>query len=99
MPEASLIARTPHTITSLAKLKKEADLTRRRGYSLDDEEYHSGVRCTAAPVFGPDGTVVAAVGITASVVRFTPERVPEMAEKITRAAAELSSLIGHTTGR
>ncbi len=99
VPEASLIARTPHTITSLAKLKKEADLTRRRGYSLDDEEYHSGVRCTAAPVFGPDGTVVAAVGITASVVRFTPERVPEMAEKITRAAAELSSLIGHTTGR
>lgn len=97
--EASLIERTPHTITSLAKLKKEADLTRKRGYSLDDEEYHPGVRCIAAPVFGPDGRVVAAIGVTASVVRFTPERVPEMAEKIGRSAAELSSLIGHTTGR
>ena len=96
LPAASLIARTPHTLTSFAKLKREVELTRTRGFSLDDEEYHPGVRCVAAPVFGSDGQVVAAIGITASMVRFTPERLPEMAGKVKTAAAELSALLGYT---
>lgn len=96
LPAASLIARTPHTLTSFAKLKREVELTRTRGFSLDDEEYHPGVRCVAAPVFGSDGRVVAAIGITASMVRFTPERIPEMAGKVKTAAAELSALLGYT---
>lgn len=96
LPAASLVARTPHTLVSLAKLRREADLIRERGYSLDDEEYHPGVRCLAVPVFGSGGLVVAAIGITASTVRFTPERVPEMARKVQAAAAELSALLGHT---
>lgn len=87
--------RTPNTLTTVAKLKKEIDATLKRGYSLDDEEFNPGVRCLAAPVFGPDGKVVAAIGITASTVRFTAERVPEMAAKVQAAAAELSGLIGH----
>ena len=95
LPPESLNVRTPKTLTTLSKLKREAELTRNRGYSLDDEEYHPGVRCVAAPVFGSDGTVVAAIGITASVVRFTAERIPEMAEKVQAAAAELSALLGH----
>ncbi|MFT3830104.1 MAG: IclR family transcriptional regulator [Opitutaceae bacterium] len=95
VPASSLVARTPQTITTLAKLRREADLTRERGYSLDNEEYHSGVRCLAAPVFGPDGQVVAAIGITASVVRFTAARLGEMAGKVQAAAAELSALLGH----
>ncbi len=70
LPAESLVARTPHTLTSLAKLRKEAELTAARGYSLDNEEYHPGVRCLAVPVFGSAGQVVAALGITASTVRF-----------------------------
>lgn len=96
LPADSLIARTPHTLTSLAKLRKEAELTRTRGYSLDNEEYHPGVRCLAVPVFGSAGQVVAALGITASTVRFTTARIPEMFEKVRAAAAELSALLGHT---
>lgn len=99
LPAESLIARTPHSLTSLAKLKREAELTRSRGYSLDDEEYHPGVRCVAAPVFASDGQVVAAVGITASCVRFTPERIPEMAAIVQASAAELSRLLGYTKSK
>lgn len=95
-PASSLVARTAHTITTVAKLRRETELTRERGFSLDNEEYHTGVRCLAAPVFGPDGLVVAAIGITASIVRFTPARVAEMAEKVQAAAAELSELLGHS---
>lgn len=88
--------RTPHTLTTFAEIKRETELTRKRGYSLDNEEYHPGVRCLAAPVFGSDGHVVAALGITAATVRFSKERIPEFAAKVTTAAAELARSLGYT---
>lgn len=93
---AKLIKRTPHSLTTLAALRREIELTRKRGYSLDDEEYHPGVRCTAAPVYASDGTVAAAIGITASALRFTLARVPELSGKVRAAAAELSRKLGYT---
>lgn len=91
--------RTPRTHTSLHEISREAELTRKRGYALDDEEFAPGIRCLAAPVFASDGTVAAAIGITASTVRFTKERIPEMARKVRSAAAELSRLLGHGAPR
>lgn len=87
--------RTPHTLTSLAEIRREADLTFKRGYSIDDEEFNLGVRCLAAPVHSSDGSVVAAIGITAATVRFTRERIPEIAAIVTQSAAELSRLLGY----
>jgi IclR family acetate operon transcriptional repressor len=87
--------RTPHTLTTLAEIRREADLTLKRGYSIDDEEFNLGVRCLAAPVFSSDGSVVAAIGITAATVRFTRERIPEIAAIVTQSAAELSRLLGY----
>jgi IclR family acetate operon transcriptional repressor len=91
--------RTPRTITTVKALKREIDLTLKRGYSLDDEEFDLGVRCLAAPVFDSDGNVTAAVGITAATVRFTKERIPEIARKVRTIAADLSQLIGYTESR
>jgi IclR family acetate operon transcriptional repressor len=88
--------RTAHTLTTLAAIRRECDLTRQRGYSLDDEEFNLGVRCLAAPVFASDGTVAAAMGVTAATVRFTKERIPEIAAAVMQAAAELSRLLGYT---
>jgi IclR family acetate operon transcriptional repressor len=88
--------RTPHTLTSASQLRREIELTLKRGYSVDDEEFNLGVRCLAAPVFDADGVVVAAVGITASTVRFTKNRIPELAKTVVRTAGELSRLIGYT---
>lgn len=99
LPAETLIPRTARTLTTLTKLKHEAELTRNRGFSLDDEEYHHGVRCLAAPVFDSDGTVVAAIGITAPTVRFTSARVPEMAAIVKASAAELSRLIGYNEAK
>ena len=87
--------RTPHTLVAPADIRREADLTAKRGYSLDDEEFALGVRCCAAPVHSSDGSVVAAIGITAATVRFTRERIPEIAAIVTQAAAELSRSLGY----
>lgn len=86
--------RTTHTLTTHAEIRREANLTIKRGYSLDDEEFNLGVRCLAAPVFSSDGTAIAAIGITAATVRFPRERIPEMAAHVTRAAIELSRQMG-----
>jgi len=96
---ARLAKRTPRTLTTLAEIRRDCDLTRRRGFSLDDEEFNLGVRCLAAPVRGSDGSVVAAIGITAATVRFTKERIPEMSAAVTGAAAELSRLLGFSGPR
>ena len=87
--------RTSHTMIKPADVKRDLELTRKRGFSLDDEEYHPGVRCLAAPVRSAEGAVVAAIGITAASIRFTKDRIPEISAKVLSAARELSEKIGH----
>ncbi|MEO7598578.1 MAG: IclR family transcriptional regulator, partial [Opitutus sp.] len=70
LAEARPEKHTMHTLTALKDLKREVEVTRKRGYSLDNEEFNLGVRCLAVPVFGSDGVVAAAIGITAATVRF-----------------------------
>lgn len=38
--------------------------TRARGFAIEDSEDIEGVGCIAAPVYGPDGKVLASVGVT-----------------------------------
>jgi IclR family acetate operon transcriptional repressor len=86
---------TANTLTRKADIEREIELTRKRGYSIDNEECHIGVRCVAAPIFSSDGSVVASIGITAATVRLAEKRIPEMAAKVITAAAEASQLLGH----
>lgn len=88
--------RTEKTLTTLKQLERDCLHTRERGYATDEEEYHAGVRCLAVPVRGADGSVVAALGITASVTRFTPSRNAEIAAKVNAAAHELSRKLGYS---
>ncbi|WLH10095.1 IclR family transcriptional regulator [Pseudomonas hefeiensis] len=51
----TLTALTPLTITDRNRLMTELDVTRVRGYAIDDEEIVLGVRCVAAPGGGQRG--------------------------------------------
>ena len=95
----SLTKRTPLTLTTHEAMKREVERIAKQGYSLDNEEFNPGVRCLAAPVFGSDGMVVAAIGITAATVRFPKERIPAMAARVQASASELSHLMGYTDHR
>jgi len=86
--------RTPKTLVGVAELKRELEAVRTKGYAVDNEEYFKGVRCLAAPVYGSDGEVVAAVGITAATLRFPLEDVDDMAKHVLAAATRLSSGLG-----
>ena len=87
---------TVHTLTKRAEIEREIEATLKRGYSVDNEECHLGVRCVAAPIFSSDGQVVAAIGITAAAVRLAEKRIPEIAAKVRAVAAEASGLLGYS---
>ena len=86
--------RTPHTITDLSDLQAELDIIRRQGYSEDRQEYHENIWCCAAPVMGPGGTCIGAVGITGTTITCTPDRAADLCDRVRRAAHEITVKMG-----
>ena len=88
-----LQALTLKTITSVAELRRELEQTRKRGYSLDDEEAIAGVRCVAAPIVSVQGQVLAALAIQAPAVRMPRSRLKELAPLAVAAAHEIAEMM------
>lgn len=86
-----LAACTEETITSPTRLREELEITRQRGYGLDDGEFEDGIRAIAAPIRDIDGNVIAAMSIPGPTNRLTPERIPELAEALLETANAISS--------
>lgn len=93
-PKKDRVALTDNSITSLDVLERELQKVLKNGYAIDDEEYHRGVRCLAAPVFDSEGRVCAGIGLTASSARFTKKRTGEISRRVVEAAFELSRILG-----
>jgi DNA-binding IclR family transcriptional regulator len=68
---STLKAFTPHTITDVGEILKQVDAAREAGYAWADQEYYRGDVTIAAPVFGENGTPVAAVNISAPTSRWS----------------------------
>lgn len=79
---AALERFTPATIAEPAALAAELELTRARGFAIDDEEFSAGIRCVAAPVRGPDGRAVAAIGVSGPTGRLAPDRLAVIGARI-----------------
>lgn len=81
-----LKAFTENTITDGDALKKELETIRHRGYSIDNMEHEYGVKCVAAPVKNYEGRVLAAISISGPSLRFSEERVENLAGILLDAA-------------
>jgi DNA-binding IclR family transcriptional regulator len=84
-------AYTPRTLTSRRALAEEIERTRARGYSVDDEEFATGIRCVARPVYDERGVMIAAIGVSGPSVRVTDTRLRELGRVVvsaTRAGLE-----------
>jgi IclR family pca regulon transcriptional regulator len=55
---------SPRTPGTLAELRAVLDVDRRRGYALSHANFEAGIASIAAPVFGADGAVVAAINVS-----------------------------------
>lgn len=86
----NLPRQTTSTITDLAQLRMELRHIRRQGYAVDFGEQEEGVRCLAAPVFGPDGEIFAAMSISGPASRLGSARVEELVPHVKEAASDLT---------
>lgn len=91
---AELVARTESTITDRARLSRELEAVRARGWAVDDEEFDYGLVCLAAPVFGRDGEVTAAMSVSGPAQRLPRPAWPAVAERVREAALDVSRRIG-----
>lgn len=81
---------TPRTITSVQSLDPHLAQARQRGYAIDDEEYNAGVRCIAVPVYGVEGELVGALGISGPTGRVTLEKIPALANIVMEVGERLT---------
>ncbi|MBT8104802.1 MAG: IclR family transcriptional regulator [Woeseiaceae bacterium] len=81
---------TANTITDGPALRKELDVVADKGHAVDREEITRGLVCVAAPVFGVDGEIAAAISSTISSFDASPERIHELAAMVMRGAADAS---------
>ncbi|MGI8911654.1 MAG: IclR family transcriptional regulator [Rubrobacteraceae bacterium] len=91
---ADLSRRTASTITEPSQLRAELADVRRRGYAVDYGEQEDGVRCLAAPVFGPDGGIFAAMSISGPASRLETKRQETLIPHLKRISANLSEALG-----
>jgi len=89
---------TPRTLTTPAAYEKELAQVRVTGYAVDDREYHPGVRCVAAPIFGIGG-VMASIGISAPADRLDNERLRVIVPLVVDTAGRVSRELGGPTTR
>jgi DNA-binding IclR family transcriptional regulator len=100
--DAGLLPRTQATITSPTRMRLELESIVANGVAIDREESCVGVCCVAAPIYGPDRTVVAALSLTGRVGR---NRLDRLAPAVMAAAVGASRTLrgehraGNSAGR
>jgi len=75
-----------------ARVAAELARVREEGVAYNREETVKGVTAAAAPIYGPDGSVLAAVSVVGPVYRMTDE-LPRMAQSVAASAAKLTKLV------
>lgn len=85
---------THATLVSPLHLKEDLALTRKRGYSFDDEEHALGLRCVAACIYDEHCQPFAAISISGPISRITDDRVTELGALAIRAAKEVTLAYG-----
>lgn len=87
---------TDHTLDSLESLLEHLQEVARLGFAVDNEELEYGVRCVAAPVRDYSHRVVAGVGLSGPVSRFSLERIEsELVPLVRGAGMKISQRLGY----
>lgn len=89
----SLVAYTEHTIVNRFNLLKELDLTRERGWSLNNEEYTRGIVSVGAPIYTGRRVPSGAICVDVPTARIPDqEYITQLAAEVKQTAATISNL-------
>lgn len=86
---------TPTTITDRDSFRNELELTRERGYAVDDEEHEPGICCVAVPIFSATGRVTQSLSVSAPSSRMTLSQLLQFLPDIKHTAEEISEALGY----
>jgi DNA-binding IclR family transcriptional regulator len=91
----ALPAHTDATLTDSHKLFDELRFVAGQGFALDLGECAEGLHCAAAPVFGEEGQVLAAISVSGPSVRLSEAALhADIVPLVTAKAAALSEALG-----
>lgn len=94
--ETGLPSHTVKTITNVRDLAIDLEMTRRRGYAIDDEEDAEGVFCVGAPFFDHAGRVAGALSAVGIKRDLPAHRIAELGLRVRAGADQVTGLIGGT---
>lgn len=92
--KAGLEAFTEKTRANRPALASDLTGIRARGWSVDDEERHPGMRCVAAAIFNEFGEPIGGISVSGPTVRMTAERIGAIGPQVHAAAATITAMIG-----
>lgn len=90
---------TPHTITDRGALQAQLEAAHVSGVARTHEELELGLDAIAAPVFGADGDVVAALDVSGPSHRLRAGNRPDLDRLTMEGAADLSRRLGFRARR
>lgn len=82
---------TPSTLASVPALQRDLALTRRRGFSIDNEERTPGVLCVGAAIRDHKGDPVGALSVSGPAERMRRRGVDRLGEIVSKAASTYST--------
>ena len=85
---------TEHSLVNPADLKADLAETRRRGYSISDQDVTHGIGAIGAPILGLEGRAVAGLSVGGLRQRVIPPR-PDQIARLLQATREISTRLGH----
>ncbi len=85
---------TQFTIMQPEALGRELELTRSRGYAVDEQEHELGIRCIAKAIRNWRGEPVGAVSISAPASRLEEAALKSLFPKLLEVTEEISRMLG-----
>ncbi len=85
---------TGRTITDPKRLRDELARVREEGIAWDYQELTEELNCIAAPVFGPEGSIISAISVSGPASRFNGSAMSEALRPLKATAHEISRNLG-----
>jgi DNA-binding IclR family transcriptional regulator len=99
LAKGDLPGMTPESITDPDLLRAHLEGVRAEGVAVDIGESDSAMRCVAAGIRDHSGAVIAAMSLSAPIIRWTPEAHEEWTGLVRDGAATLSTRMGYPVPR
>ncbi|GAA1643971.1 IclR family transcriptional regulator [Actinoplanes couchii] len=95
LAKGPLVGMTPASITEPDRLRAHLERVRAEGVADDVGESDTAMRCVGAAVRDHSGAVIAAMSVSAPMIRWTPQSPQEWTGLVREGAAVLSRRLGH----